>query len=431
MNALFEARIDYSSIDLDFYKSLYMDSVEEINQQQATKILNDMKKLAFKPLQEFLEIINILQLPVSEIKTYDSYTNDKSKRKIIDKIDKAFKKISDQLLDDVTYGLNLLVVFYFKKVATKNLNKIKYVEDVIRAISFNFNDYFENKEELEQIKKVGSFGKWFIKCKDLCTAGSFNWTKEVKSYAEFNGLLDEYKKSINSYMSKMTKNEKQQAEFINILLDGKKNDAIAYLNSHDGLGDAFNPYVVHTVYENSGFSYVLCACMILAINKVTNKVNKPELLMKFNIDGFISFISKMMNESYTFKPFTAYMNAAFNIGCLNEAEKIKENRAHKNKVIKKIYDLTKSYTSKLYNDDYWKGVSDIRSAISSITDITEVLIYPINGGYRTSKDGLSHWKEYEVELTGEDFTIKGTLNCHAAGSVSDPFDRYDMSLVIY
>lgn len=44
MNALFEARIDYSSIDLDFYKSLYMDSVEEINQQQATKILNDMKK---------------------------------------------------------------------------------------------------------------------------------------------------------------------------------------------------------------------------------------------------------------------------------------------------------------------------------------------------------------------------------------------------
>lgn len=60
MNALFEARIDYSSIDLDFYKSLYMDSVEEINQQQATKILNDMKKLAFKPLQEFLEIINIL-----------------------------------------------------------------------------------------------------------------------------------------------------------------------------------------------------------------------------------------------------------------------------------------------------------------------------------------------------------------------------------
>lgn len=130
--------------------------------------------------------------------------------------------------------------------------------------------------------------------------------------------------------------------------------------------------------------------------------------------------------NYNMKSLSHMLNEAFSI---NEASK--ENRAHKNKVIKKIYDLTKGFTSRLYNDDYWKGVDDIRKAISSISDIKETLIYPINGGYRTSKDGMSQWKEYEVELTGEDFVIKGTLNCHAAGSVDDPFDKYDMSLVIY
>lgn len=319
MTNLFEARINYSVIDLDFYRNLYMDSVEEINQQQATRILNDMKKLALKPMQDFLEIINILQMPIDDIKSYDSYTNDKAKRKVIDKIDKAFKKLSEQLLDAVTYGLNLLVVFYFKKVATKNLNKIKYVEDVIRAISYDFNDYFENKQELEQIKKVGSFGKWFIKCKDLCTAGSFNYTKEVKSYMEFNGLLDEYKKSINSYMSKLSNQEKQQAELVRILLDGKRSEAIKYVDDNPMIGDAFNPYVVHTVFNNTGFSYILCVCLMLAINKATDKVNKPELLMRFDDREFSTFLTKNMNESMGYKPYTSFMECKSLSQLLNES----------------------------------------------------------------------------------------------------------------
>jgi hypothetical protein len=55
-----------------------------------------------------------------------------------------------------------------------------------------------------------------------------------------------------------------------------------------------------------------------------------------------------------------------------------------------------------------------------------------DGGYRKSNDGMSQWKEYQVDIdTPEGFNIQGTLNCHAAGSVEDPFDRYDMSLVLW
>lgn len=105
---------------------------------------------------------------------------------------------------------------------------------------------------------------------------------------------------------------------------------------------------------------------------------------------------------------------------------------YKKKIFNKIYKNTQKLTSKLYSDTYWKGVDDIRKAIASIDDITDINIYPVNGGYKTSKDGTSQWKEYNVELsTKEGVTIGGTLSCHAAGSVEYPFDKYDMSLVLW
>lgn len=106
--------------------------------------------------------------------------------------------------------------------------------------------------------------------------------------------------------------------------------------------------------------------------------------------------------------------------------------AYKKKVNNKIYKETQKLTSKLYSDDYWKGVDDIRKALSSVQEIIDVSVFPIDGGYKTSKDGTSQWKEYKVELeTQEGIKLEGTLSCHAAGSVADPFDKYDMSLVMW
>lgn len=103
-----------------------------------------------------------------------------------------------------------------------------------------------------------------------------------------------------------------------------------------------------------------------------------------------------------------------------------------------IYNKTAKLTSCKYHDTYWDGVSQVKKAIKSVIEENgggyELSITVYNGGYRTSKDGMSQWKEYWVDIYSEKSpkpVICGTLNCHAAGSVKDPFDAYDMSLVIW
>jgi hypothetical protein len=97
-------------------------------------------------------------------------------------------------------------------------------------------------------------------------------------------------------------------------------------------------------------------------------------------------------------------------------------------------------TGKFYRDDAWEGVGlvkkDIEDAFKNIKNAPheyEVSIAPDDGGYRKSKDGMSQWKQYKVEIYvkgAEDPFMVGTLNCHAAGTVEDPFDMYDMSCCI-
>ena len=97
-------------------------------------------------------------------------------------------------------------------------------------------------------------------------------------------------------------------------------------------------------------------------------------------------------------------------------------------------------TGKFYRDDAWEGVGlvkkDIQDAFKTIKNPEheyEVSIAPDEGGYRKSKDGMSQWKQYKVEIYvkgAEQPFMGGTLNCHAAGTVEDPFDMYDMSCCI-
>ena len=63
-------------------------------------------------------------------------------------------------------------------------------------------------------------------------------------------------------------------------------------------------------------------------------------------------------------------------------------------------------------------------------DIIKINYYCIDGGYRQSKDGMSQWKEYliNIEFNEEDI-IKGYINCCACGTISDPFSVYDMVFV--
>lgn len=101
----------------------------------------------------------------------------------------------------------------------------------------------------------------------------------------------------------------------------------------------------------------------------------------------------------------------------------------KKRLMNVVYKTTAPLTSRLYKDDHWQGVDDIRNALAELN--IETNIYPIDGGYRQNKTGDAFWKEYQVEIQYGGVIIQGILNCHAAGSIEDPFDRYDMTLQLW
>ena len=137
------------------------------------------------------------------------------------------------------------------------------------------------------------------------------------------------------------------------------------------------------------------------------------------------------------------MKTLYNI--INEKLKItrKVTTKEKRQVQTAIYkELEKNNTTgRFYHDDFWQGVDfirkDVKTALSKLLPKTaheyEFSIYAKNGGYRTSNDDMSKWKEYIVDIFiygAEEPFMTGTLNCHAAGTIEDPFKTYDMSFVL-
>lgn len=141
----------------------------------------------------------------------------------------------------------------------------------------------------------------------------------------------------------------------------------------------------------------------------------------------------------------SYINESYTNGQLDKTV----NKPERKRVHTAIYDALEEsgVTGKLYRDESWEGVRAVNKVCSNaLKNLNnkldgfkyEIIIAPDNGGYRKSNDGMSQWKQYKVEIYKnptdskehpEPFMI-GTLNCHAAGSVKDPFDAYDMSFCI-
>ena len=132
------------------------------------------------------------------------------------------------------------------------------------------------------------------------------------------------------------------------------------------------------------------------------------------------------------------LNESYSDGVLDKSIKAPEKKKVQNAIYKQLEKT--GTTGKFYRDDAWEGVGlvkkDIEDAFKNIKNAPheyEVSIAPDDGGYRKSKDGMSQWKQYKVEIYvkgAEDPFMVGTLNCHAAGTVQDPFDMYDMSCCI-
>ena len=149
------------------------------------------------------------------------------------------------------------------------------------------------------------------------------------------------------------------------------------------------------------------------------------------------------------KSLKSFINESYSNGLLDKSVKAPERKKVYNAIYNKL-DSTK-VTGHLYRDESWEGVrlvtKDVKDALEELNSKRsdgyqyEVSIAPDNGGYRKSNDGMSQWKQYKVELykVHKDFNADeeypepfmiGTLNCHAAGTIKDPFAADDMSFCI-
>lgn len=97
-------------------------------------------------------------------------------------------------------------------------------------------------------------------------------------------------------------------------------------------------------------------------------------------------------------------------------------------VLRHIYESVKEHTGKLHKDEAWENVYkvfDILGEQGCEVEITGV------AKYETSKDGMAKWKNYPIKVVAGRHEFEGYLNAHAAGTVEDPFARYDINFVIW
>ena len=113
--------------------------------------------------------------------------------------------------------------------------------------------------------------------------------------------------------------------------------------------------------------------------------------------------------------------------------------------INQIYRIVKKYgiDSRVYSDEAWQAISDYYRAISSLG--CEVEMKPCanlsnsdslesDGGYcdYDEYDHMPRSKQYSVKITFEDgMSISGYIKCMAAGTVQNPFSRYDTCIVLW
>ncbi len=184
--------------------------------------------------------------------------------------------------------------------------------------------------------------------------------------------------------------------------------------SESEIGGEFKFYITNIMcYDEDGEEYNLSDIL------TSEDINTIEANMNFDEDEFTEGLDDLYESkkiSLTEQDILYMVKRAVN--------EVSSKRTAKNR----IYMVTHDITSHLYHDENWHGVTLVVDAIESLGYDCEVSVK--DGGYREN-DGAK-WKEYLLLIrTPDGFEIHGTLNCHAAGTTEDPFERYDMSLVMW
>lgn len=152
-------------------------------------------------------------------------------------------------------------------------------------------------------------------------------------------------------------------------------------------------------------------------NQLTNSMAKAAEKELNNVNA---------SEQANVEPQTSQMGESIR----NQVEKLisESTKPMRNKLYKAIQ--KSKLTSRSFNDESWVGVSAIIELLRSVDGVLDVSCGAKNGGYRKNAEG-TQWKEYELEIDTIQGTIKGNLNAHAAGTVEDPFNRYDITVTLW
>ena len=106
----------------------------------------------------------------------------------------------------------------------------------------------------------------------------------------------------------------------------------------------------------------------------------------------------------------------------------RESTISTNKLIKRLYKVAQNY-KRLYEDNDW---TYLRALMDDLANVPGVRYFNYGGGkyHQNGKEfGESAYKLYTVEIETEfDTIIRGEVYCNFAGTIDDPWSRYDMTV---
>lgn len=135
--------------------------------------------------------------------------------------------------------------------------------------------------------------------------------------------------------------------------------------------------------------------------------------MKINIDKAI--IKKIVKESIN------------NVLNLNESETRMTNN-----LIQKMYKRFGLLFGHLYRDNSWENVYDVKAWLENFDEVEDVIMS--SGVYHKYLNGSNDlpYRTYKILINTTFGTkIGGEITCSAAGTMQDPFDRYDMTISLW
>lgn len=103
-----------------------------------------------------------------------------------------------------------------------------------------------------------------------------------------------------------------------------------------------------------------------------------------------------------------------------------------NQTIKKIYRYFGSAWKGVYSDSGWQHVSAAADGIQrNIPEVDDVILGA--GEYRNylSDTNEPPYRDYKLLIETQNGIIHGYIRCCSAGSVDDPFSRYDMVISLW